>query len=436
MEETQKLGRYEITGVLGQGAMGVVYKARDPLLDRIVAIKTINMGLEQEEKDEYGLRFEQEARAAGGLNHPNIITIYDVGSSGDTAYMAMEFLEGRELRHILASDGTMPVAQAIDIAAQVADGLAYAHECQVVHRDIKPANIMIVRGGRAKITDFGIARMRSSQVKTQTGMVLGSPKYMSPEQVMGLRADGRSDIFSLGVMLYEMLTGNAPFRGDSITALMFQVLNTVPTPPRQIISQVPEMLNFVVAKALAKKAEERYQNAQDFANDLRECAKTLGSASASITAAPAPAATPPQPAAAPPAADSPEAATEILDMFKTAPRTRYADGGEVSEEPLTLGVSKTFDSYEATLRVSAQTGMVSEFEEFAKTQKVARPAPSATELADTVIAHTEQYEIRAEAPAEPAPSTKLAQMFVQYENQMLGAGIAVAVVIAAAIILI
>ena len=189
--EITKLGRYEITGTLGQGAMGVVYMARDPLLDRDVAINTINMALEQEEIAEYGARFEQEAKAAGGLNHPNVITIYDVGSSGNVAYMAMEYLDGQELRHMLARGTPLPTAQAIDIAAQIADGLTYAHERHVVHRDIKPANIMIVKGGRAKITDFGIARMRSSQVKTMTGMVMGSPKYMSPEQVMGQRADGR-----------------------------------------------------------------------------------------------------------------------------------------------------------------------------------------------------------------------------------------------------
>src|ERR1700689_3415271 len=147
--EIAKVGRYEITGTLGQGAMGVVYRARDPLLDRDVAIKTINMALEQEEIAEYGARFEQEAKAAGGLNHPNVITIYDVGSSGNIAYMAMEFLDARELRHLLSECRPLPVAQALDIAAQVADGLAYAHERHVVHRDIKPANIMIVRGGRA-----------------------------------------------------------------------------------------------------------------------------------------------------------------------------------------------------------------------------------------------------------------------------------------------
>lgn len=269
------LGRYEIVGEIGQGAMGIVYKAKDPLIDRVVAIKTINLGLALDEKDEYEGRFYQEAKAAGRLNHPNIVTIYDVGRSGDVAYIAMEFLYGRELRDIMNDGGTMPVEQALDIAAQVALGLSYAHEHDIVHRDIKPSNIMVVRDGHAKITDFGIARMASSSVRTQTGMVLGSPKYMSPEQVMGKALDQRSDIFSLGVMLYEMLTGQVPFNGENINAIMYQTVNAVPAPPGTMNSAVPEMANFIVAKALAKGLEDRYQNSRDFATDLRACRDTL-----------------------------------------------------------------------------------------------------------------------------------------------------------------
>ena len=205
-----QLGRYEVLGELGQGAMGVVYKAQDPLIDRQVAIKTINLSMAQDEEDEYESRFYQEAKAAGRLNHPNIVTIYDVGKSGDIAYIAMEFLQGRELRDILRDDGKMSVAQVLDVVAQVASGLAYAHEHGIVHRDIKPSNIMMIRDGHVKITDFGIARMACSAVRTQTGMVLGSPKYMSPEQVLGKDIDQRSDVFSLGVMLYEMPSRNYP----------------------------------------------------------------------------------------------------------------------------------------------------------------------------------------------------------------------------------
>ena len=270
-----QLGRYEVIGELGQGAMGIVYKAKDPLIDRVVAIKTINLGLALDEKEEYESRFYQEAKAAGRLNHPNIVTIFDVGKSGDVAYIAMELLEGRELRDIMNDGGLLPVEQVLDIVAQVAQGLAYAHEHEIVHRDVKPSNIMVIRDGHVKITDFGIARMASSAVRTQTGMVLGSPKYMSPEQVMGKALDQRSDIFSLGVMLYEMLTGQAPFNGENVNAIMYQTLNAVPAPPNTINPAVPEMANFIVAKALAKKLEDRYQNAKDFAVDLRACRDTL-----------------------------------------------------------------------------------------------------------------------------------------------------------------
>ncbi len=226
---TQQFGRYELLSELGQGAMGVVYKARDPVLDREVAIKTINLTLPKDELSEYEARFYQEARAAGGLNHPNIVTIYDIGKTERVAYMAMEFLEGQELRSVLAAREPLPVELALDIAAQVADGLAYAHDRHIVHRDIKPANIMVVRNGLVKITDFGIARMRTNEVKTMTGMILGSPKYMSPEQVAGKRADHRSDLFSLGVVLYEMLTGEAPFQADSIHGIMYQIMQFTPS---------------------------------------------------------------------------------------------------------------------------------------------------------------------------------------------------------------
>jgi eukaryotic-like serine/threonine-protein kinase len=420
--EPEKLGRYEIIGVLGQGAMGVVYKARDPLLDRVVAIKTINMALEQEEMAEYQARFEQEARAAGGLNHPNVITIYDIASSGDIAYMAMEFLEGRELRNLLVSGTPLPVAQAVDIAAQVADGLVYAHEKHIVHRDIKPANIMIVRDGRAKITDFGIARMRSSQVKTETGMVMGSPKYMSPEQVMGLRADGRSDIFSLGVMLYEMLTGASPFSGDSITALMFQTLNTTPPAPRMVNTDVPEMLNFVVAKAIAKKADDRYQNAADFASDLRECARQLGAAPASAKPAPRPRPATPSELA------REEAKTQVLNLLNTAPHTRHAevDAGD-EEAPVTLGVSTVFDSYDATLRVAAQTGMSEELNEFAKTQKVARPAAQVP--ASSTPAKIRTGRVKALPAPAPAVMLGLSKQELQIVGGIVAGTLAVALLI-------
>ncbi|MDO8350037.1 MAG: serine/threonine-protein kinase [Gallionella sp.] len=344
-----QLGRYEVLSELGQGAMGVVYKAKDPLIDRIVAIKTINLGLAQEDKEEYEGRFYQEAKAAGRLNHPNIVTIYDVGKSADIAYIAMEFLQGRELRDVLReNDGLLPVDQVLDMVAQVATGLAYAHEYGIVHRDIKPSNIMLIRDGHVKITDFGIARMASSAVRTQTGMVLGSPKYMSPEQVLGKLIDQRSDIFSLGVMLYEMLTGAAPFVGDNVNSIMFQTLNLVPAAPGTLNSKVPDMLNFIVAKALAKARDDRYQNAQDFAADLRACREVLPRSNRPIDITPG--------------------AGKKLDAIHVAGRSAAEEAAENSSG--TLGLSQAFDSNEATLRLAALTGNPDEVDEWAKTLKM------------------------------------------------------------------
>jgi len=260
MEET-KLGRFELLAEIGRGAMGIVYKAQDPMLERTVAIKTINMGMDKDGAEMYEKRFYQEARAAGGLNHPNIVTVYDIGKTENACYMAMEYIEGPELRTRLLPGKPLTVQRALSIAAQVAEGLAYAHERGVVHRDIKPANIMVPESGPVKITDFGIARMRSSNVQTQTGMMMGSPKYMSPEQVIGKRADHRSDIFSLGVILYEMLTGAAPFTGESVNAVMYQIVNFVPPAPSAINPAAPAALDMIVGRMIAKALDERFQSA-------------------------------------------------------------------------------------------------------------------------------------------------------------------------------
>src|SRR5207253_91832 len=267
--EPAQLGRYVIQSELGRGAMGVVYKALDCVLERPVAVKTVNISLEREHADKYEQRFYQEARAAGGLNHPNIVTIHDVGKAGEVVFMAMEYIEGVELRTLIGEGRPLRVPQALSIAAQVAEGLAYAHQRGVVHRDIKPANIMVVANGPVKITDFGIARMRGTGDLTQTGMLLGSPKYMSPEQVIGKRADHRSDIFSLGVIISEMLCGAAPFNGEDVTALMYQIVNFVPPAPSSVSDAVPQLADYIIAKMLAKPLEERYQDAAEVARDLR-----------------------------------------------------------------------------------------------------------------------------------------------------------------------
>lgn len=351
-----QLGRYNIIGELGQGAMGTVYKAVDPLIDRIVAIKTINLSLALDEKDEYESRFYQEAKAAGRLSHPNIVTIYDVGKSGEIAYIAMEFLQGRELRDILNDGKQMPVEQVINVVSQVAQGLAYAHENGIIHRDIKPSNIMIVRDGHVKITDFGIARMASAAVRTQTGMVLGSPKYMSPEQVVGKLTDQRSDIFSLGVMLYEMLTGQAPFAGENINAIMYQTLNSVPPPPSTLSPNVPEMLNFIVAKALAKKLDHRYQDAKEFAGDLYSCRDRLPRPAKSIEVVKL----------------NGSVISQVPDSIPAG--VHHDTSGEESKPVATLGLSSAFDSAAATMRLAALTGTAAEVEEFSKTFRMAIPS--------------------------------------------------------------
>jgi serine/threonine protein kinase len=371
-----QLGRYEVIGELGQGAMGVVYKARDPLIDRVVAIKTINLGLAMDEKEEYEGRFYQEAKAAGRLNHPNIVTIYDVGKSGDVAYIAMEFLEGRELRDVLKEGTLLPVEQVLNIVAQVAQGLAYAHEHDIIHRDVKPSNIMVIRDGNVKITDFGIARMGSSSVRTQTGMVLGSPKYMSPEQVMGKTIDQRSDIFSLGVMLYEMLTGQAPFDGENVNAIMYQTLNAITPPPSTLNPSVPEMVNFIVAKALAKKVEDRYQNAKDFADDLRTCCDTMPRAGQQVDISKAPAG----------------GERKLSDTIEIS--GRMGAGEEEGRSASYAGLSKAFDSSVATMRLAALTATSEDVDELSKTFNMGRPSPELINQAGRPA--------RAAEPASPA----------------------------------
>ena len=279
----KQLGRYRLLAELGRGAMGVVYKAEDPLLNRTVAIKTIIMTDDPAGRVEYEARFLQEAKAAGGLNHPNLITIHDVGREGDVAYMAMELLEGTELRELIAG-GRLPLPFALDVVAQVADGLAHAHEHGVVHRDIKPGNIMIVRERLAKIMDFGIARVRASDVRTQTGAILGSPRYISPEQVTGQPVDRRCDIFSLGVVLHELATGEPPFAAATVTQLMHQIATAAPQPPSVANPAVPAMLDLIVARTLEKQPGARYQSAAELATDLRACLAELGGPAAAQAA--------------------------------------------------------------------------------------------------------------------------------------------------------
>jgi serine/threonine-protein kinase len=270
----KKIGRYKILGELGRGAMGVVYRAQDPALDRVVALKTILLNEDSGARRDYQKRFSLEARAAGKLTHPNIVTTYDFGEEGDLAYLAMELLEGTELRERM-NDGALPVAEAVGIAIQVADGLGFAHERGVVHRDVKPANIMLLERGDVKIMDFGIARMRSADQMTSTGIVVGTPRFMSPEQVSGQPVDQRSDLFSLGVVLYEMLTGEPAFSGEDTPQIAHKITRLEPEAPSHKNPEVTSMLDFVVARVLKKDPEVRYQDAYELAADLRTCLAEL-----------------------------------------------------------------------------------------------------------------------------------------------------------------
>lgn len=249
--------------------MGAVYKAVDPLIERTVAIKTIGLQLSKAERAEFEERFYREAKSAGRLSHANIVTIYDVGETDDIAYIAMEYVEGKSLREMLDSGVVLPTELIVRIVGRVANALHYAHENHVVHRDIKPANIMITSNRDVKIMDFGIAQIPTGS-RTQLGTVLGSPKYMAPEQVTGQATDGRTDIFALGVVLYEMLTGTTPFNGDNLSAIMYQVLNADPAPPSTVNSRVPPAFDRIVRRALAKRPEDRYQTAREFARDLKQ----------------------------------------------------------------------------------------------------------------------------------------------------------------------
>jgi serine/threonine protein kinase len=264
----KKIGRYKIVSELGRGAMGVVYKAEDPSLDRTVALKTISLSEAENAKD-FKKRFFLEAKAAGKLTHPNIVTIHDFGEEDDFAYMAMEILDGTELRTRMRV-GEISTVDAVDIALQVAEGLAFAHEHGVVHRDIKPGNIMLLERGAVKIMDFGIARMRSADHKTSTGMVLGTPRYMSPEQITGQPVDARSDIFSLGIVLHEMLSKTSLFAGQDVEQIAHNVSFVEHEPPSRKNPEVPQMLDFVVARALKKDPSVRYQDAYELCADLRD----------------------------------------------------------------------------------------------------------------------------------------------------------------------
>ncbi|MEP7013516.1 MAG: serine/threonine-protein kinase [Acidobacteriota bacterium] len=267
----QKLGRYEIREELGKGAMGIVYLARDPLIGRLVALKTFRLGFSVGDRDieQFRARFIREAQSAGILSHPGIVTVHDVveRSEEGLAFIAMEYVRGSNLKMLLQGDAPLELAFVADVIAQISAALDYAHAHGVIHRDVKPANVILTGDGKVKLTDFGIARLDSSNL-TQEGQMLGTPNYMAPEQVMGKDVDHRADLFSLGVVLYEMLTGHKPFAGENLTQVSHRIVYEPFTPPEKFVRDLPPALRAVLTKALEKSPADRYSTASDLARDL------------------------------------------------------------------------------------------------------------------------------------------------------------------------
>ena len=269
--EHKRFGRYEVVGELGRGAMGVVYKARDPHIDRFVAVKTVSLrGQEPDDAAEFRKRFMNEAQAAGRLHHPGIVSVFDVGEEENTGepYIVLEYVAGEALNKVLAREKKLNLTRALQLAQEIAEALDYAHGQGVTHRDIKPGNILLTQDGRAKNADFGIAKLNLAHF-TLPGKVLGTPAYMSPEQLTGEGADGRSDLFSVGVILYAMVVGHSPFQGNSATTVCFKVANREPVPVSALDMNLPLELDAVISHAMAKDPDERYQSGADFANDLK-----------------------------------------------------------------------------------------------------------------------------------------------------------------------
>ncbi len=271
----QRLGRYRLVRVLGRGAMGVVYEALDERLGRTVAIKTVlRSHLDNESTaQDYAARFVREAQAAARLSHPNIVTVFDFGEHDDLSYIVMEFVSGRELADLFRSGQRFSLPQALQIMAELLDALAYAHAQGVVHRDVKPANVLVDQAGHVKLADFGVARVSSgNQDRTMPGTMVGTPNYMSPEQILGQPVGSRTDIFAAGVVLYQFLTGRQPFEGGGMFVVQRRILQEEAIPPSQVFAALPPVLDRIVARALAKRPEDRYESAAAFAQDLRQVA--------------------------------------------------------------------------------------------------------------------------------------------------------------------
>jgi len=288
-EQVQKIGRYEILAKVGQGAMGIVYRAQDPTIRRVVALKVLVADAAGATQGGQSTRstagfFEREAHAAGALLHPNIVTLYDAGRDGNWYYLAMEFIEGETFAAEIARSGKVGPTRAAEVIADVAEALDFAHQRGVIHRDIKPANLMILPDQTVKVADFGIARLTSAASTMTSDMMVGTPHYMSPEQVRGGKIDGRSDLFSLGVVLYEALTGRKPFQAETLAAVLNSILNVTPPAPGEIDPSIPAELSKIVMRAMARKPEGRYARGKDMAKDLRRFLSAAEVAAADVAA--------------------------------------------------------------------------------------------------------------------------------------------------------
>jgi eukaryotic-like serine/threonine-protein kinase len=271
-----RIGRYEILGVLGKGSMGLVYKAQDPKINRLVAIKTIRFSDEFDEDvvQEIKERFFREAEIAGQLSHPSIVTIHDVGEDEDLTYMAMEFLEGEDLDNFITRKSLLSFRRVLAVVGRIAEALDYAHKANVIHRDIKPANVMLLKNGNVKVTDFGIAKAISSS-RTKTGVILGTPNYMSPEQIMGQKIDARSDLFSLGVLFFQLITGELPFHGDNLSGLLYQITQIKHPSPRSYNPKIPQICEQILDKALAKDPAKRFRSAAEMSRVINSLGQRI-----------------------------------------------------------------------------------------------------------------------------------------------------------------
>jgi serine/threonine-protein kinase len=319
MDES-RLGKYELRGTLGRGAIGTVYEGWDSIIDRKVAIKTLRLpDAADEEAQEELARFKREAQVAGRLNHPNIVGVFDYGETPELAYIVMEFIDGTSLKSVMDKQERFPIPEVLRVMEQLLAGLQFSHDRDVVHRDIKPANIMLTSAGQVKIADFGIARIESSSM-TQAGTVMGTPAYMSPEQFMGQTVDARTDLYSSGVMLYQLLTGERPFEG-SMSAIMHKALNVAPPRPSDLSVTAPQALDAIVAKAMAKRPEQRFANADEMSRALRQAVENPGAAPAAgpVDDAEATMVRPQRPASAAAAPPSPPAPAPVPPAASPTP---------------------------------------------------------------------------------------------------------------------